>query len=304
MEKESKSNFFSRLFLFIIYGGFLFAVYIFINRSPCDKPITYSIGRVDGEFGISKSDVQKYTNNASNIWNKALNKNLLSEATSSKITINFIFDERQRATIQAQKLKAEIEEQKNNLNNLKNNIDILRSEYDTQKSAFDLAQTDYNSHLTTYNNEVTIWNKKGGAPKDIYDQLTAEKISLDNKYNQLNISINELQRLANQINTLSQTHNNIVSQVNTTISSANQNSGKQFEEGVYDPNNKTITIYEYDSINSLKRVLAHELGHALGIDHVQNKASIMYYLNNSNNLKPTTEDVSALQKICKIKKII
>jgi predicted Zn-dependent protease len=49
------------------------------------------------------------------------------------------------------------------------------------------------------------------------------------------------------------------------------------------------------------RVLAHELGHALGIGHLDNPKAIMYYLNEGINEKLTADDLMALKKVCEIK---
>ena len=87
--------------------------------------------------------------------------------------------------------------------------------------------------------------------------------------------------------------------VNNKVGTINQNAGLQFEEGIYNPRDKTITIYEYTDANSLKRVLAHEMGHALGINHVDNPNSIMYYLNNAKTFALTKEDETALVNVCK-----
>ena len=131
-----------------------------------------------------------------------MNKYLLKEATSSDVVINFVFDERQRATIQAERLKAEIDSQKNNLNDLKTNIETLKTEYDAKKKIINQLESDYTTKLNKYNSDVTYWNNKGGAPKNIYDSLTNTKNELDKSYDEINILINELQRLTTQIKTL------------------------------------------------------------------------------------------------------
>jgi len=47
--------------------------------------------------------------------------------------------------------------------------------------------------------------------------------------------------------------------------------------------------------------LAHELGHTLGIGHVDNPQSVMYYLMGEQDLKNphlTKEDLDALKNVC------
>ena len=46
---------------------------------------------------------------------------------------------------------------------------------------------------------------------------------------------------------------------------------------------------------------AHEFGHALGIDHVEDKQSIMHAYNLESNIKLTTDDINALRAVCEEK---
>ena len=46
------------------------------------------------------------------------------------------------------------------------------------------------------------------------------------------------------------------------------------------------------------RVLVHELGHALGIGHVENPDSIMYSYSIGETLTLSEEDLAALKEVC------
>jgi predicted Zn-dependent protease len=65
-----------------------------------------------------------------------------------------------------------------------------------------------------------------------------------------------------------------------------------------------INIYQFHDESDLELVLAHELGHALGLNHVENPESVMYYLmekQNLENIQLTTQDLQAIKNVCGMK---
>ncbi|HVW82770.1 MAG TPA: matrixin family metalloprotease [Candidatus Paceibacterota bacterium] len=95
-------------------------------------------------------------------------------------------------------------------------------------------------------------------------------------------------------------YNASVASLNQEIASYDSQAGGTFEEGEYtqDSSGRRITIYEFIGTSQLERVLAHEFGHALGLGHNNDPASIMYAENESGNLTPTAEDLTALKAVC------
>jgi len=70
---------------------------------------------------------------------------------------------------------------------------------------------------------------------------------------------------------------------------------------VYD--GKSINIYQFEATADLRLVVVHELGHALGLDHLSQPESIMYYMMGEQDLenpKASNEDILALKQICNL----
>ena len=274
---------------------------VLLTRNPCSTPLTMSVVRVDPQFGVEKSSVETYSKEAAAIWNMAYQKNNLLALVpeGGDVAISLIYDERQRTAIRNEKLKKEIELEKTKINNLKKTIDELEAEYEALGEEITELSERYAARLASHNKEVAYWNERNGAPEREYQKLEAERLTLNNESQNVNAKISTYNSLRETILSYTSTHNATVEDVNSSVAVINKDAGKLYEEGVYDPNKKTITIYMYESPKDLTRILAHEMGHALGIDHVENSASIMYELNKGKTLTLSNEDKVALKSICK-----
>lgn len=285
----------------VIGAGFMGAKALM--RNPCSTPKTFSIVSVDPRFSLSTSTLISYAQASANTWNKAYlaNSVLTYKEAGGKIGISLVYDERQRTTIQNERLKQTIDEQRNELSGIKETIESLRTQYTSLEQKIEIDSAVYNAALAKHNKEVTYWNTRGGAPNDTYQRLEREQASLETQRVELNSEITTYNNLAQQIRQYAKDHNQVVEDLNQKIYTLNEQSIREFEEGAYDPNNKTITIYEFSSTSSLQRVLTHELGHALGLDHVDDKEAIMYAINQGKNLTLTRADKDELMHVCREK---
>lgn len=289
------------LIVSVASGGFLGVRAL--TKNPCTVAKTWSLGPVDSRFGLSEKKVKEYATEAALVWNNAYKDNPLLEhkEAGGDITITLVYDERQRTTIQNERLKRTIEEEKGELTDIKRTIESLRDEYNTLGSSISARTESYNIALSKHNKEVSYWNQKGGAPNDIYQRLQREAATLETERASINASVARYNQLATTIRQYGREHNEIVGDINEKISTINESAEQEFEEGTYDPNTETITIYEYGSTDALKRVFIHEFGHALSLGHVEDKNAIMYPINQGKTLTLSEADKQELGDVCREK---
>lgn len=275
-----------------------------VGVAPCQKTIKYSLGDIDPRFNLEKSELLQTLLSAEKIWEDAKGGELFEYAPTGKLKINFVYDSRQEATEKLKDISGQIDSTSDSYERLKSELTVKRNRYEADSTRLQALISEINSAKSRYDAEVVIWNKKGGAPKTTFDSLNAER-------NRIQIMIDEAQKLQNnivvqigEINALVDSLNAIAKSINAGVETYNKigtSNGKEFEEGLYIASalSKEIIIYQFKDQNQLLRVLAHEFGHALGLEHISDEKSIMYELNQSTNLIPTDEDKAELKAVCR-----
>ncbi|OGF64580.1 hypothetical protein A2661_01285 [Candidatus Giovannonibacteria bacterium RIFCSPHIGHO2_01_FULL_45_24] len=274
--------------------------------SPCQKPIAYGLGSFDEKFGLSQKDFLDAVSKAEDVWERPMGLELFSYKPGGALKINLIYDYRQDATLKLQKLGIAVKDTKSSYETLKAQYEAMKVSYGVLKANYEKLVAEFEVRQDSYNAEVGSWNRKGGAPKDIYDRLTAEKKALDQEFSKIKALEAELNAKVDDINAFVIVLNRLVETLNLNVTKYNEiggAAGREFEEGTYrsGPGGEQIDIYQFDSRQKLVRVLAHELGHALGLEHLENHKAIMYRLNSGMNETATPDDLAALKTLCEIK---
>jgi predicted Zn-dependent protease len=235
---------------------------------PCAHPVTYRIGNIDPRFNISSTTVLTHALTSATIWNQAVGKTVLVYDENAPLQINFMYDEREKNA------------------NLGSAIMQKQASTDAARARLDTLQAQFVTTQSAYNKEVTRINARGGASQSEEASLLIQRKSLTD--------------LANTLDTEVASYNANISALNSKVREYNQNAGHTFEEGEYvrDSTGVRINIFEFIGTVQLERVLAHEFGHAIGLDHNDDPKSIMYAKNESGNLIPTEADLTALQALC------
>lgn len=270
--------------VFYYHAQILVGVDKIIYFSPCDTPIEYSLGTIDPRFNVTENEFSTDIRDASKIWDSAYGKILFAYNPKSKFTINLVFDNRQALN--------------NQINNIEGNLNQQNSNLKPQMSEYERRSLDFDRRFSEFKIQVDYWNNRGGAPPDEYKKLKAEQDSLKQEADALN-------EMAKSLNFSTSQYNSNVRELNSTISNYNQALAERPEEGLYvsDEKGQKIDIYFNISKDETVHTLAHEMGHALGIGHVQDANSVMYPKTNTV-LSLSTEDIAQLNKACEKRSIL
>lgn len=267
---------------------------------PCSKPLSYSIGNFDTRFGISEDDFRQAISEAESIWNKASGRILFAYDPTAQFKINLIYDERQQETERLKELSESLSEVKESQSVLDQKQKSLSARYTITKQEYEKLLAQFQRDQKEYNDAVAYWNDHGGAPEDEYKQLMKDKVSLKKAYTRLETKRGELNELARSLNTTNRVETKIIEGYNAEVEEYKTTYGEpeEFQEGLY--TGKAIDIYQFEDRAQLVLVLAHELGHALGMDHVSNPNSLMYHFmaEQPDILTLSNEDVAALKTAC------
>ena len=270
---------------------------------PCDKPLEYSIGRFDTQFGISKEEFKTRITIAEEVWEKVISKDVFIYNPDAKFKINLIYDERQLATVQKQKTEFGLLAVENAFKEIDTKFNLFKNEYDQEAYPYEQDLASFKKRKAAYDTVVAFWNKKGGVPEEEYQALETERRYLNAETKRLNSEMVPINNMTAQLNTLLKERNLKASEYNKVAQDYNKkyNGGLEFNQADY--TGSEINIYQFSNKKDLTLALSHELGHALGMDHVENSKSIMYYLtgiNVSSVLNPSTQDLAELNRVCEI----
>jgi predicted Zn-dependent protease len=233
--------------------------YVYSNR-PCAQVTYYKIGTFDPKFGISQADFLADAQVAANLWNIEAGHTVLAYSDTASMPLNLIYDNRQRQT----NVGVSIANQENALSAEKDQVAALQSQYDAQRRQYASDQSS-GKDITTLNAEAASLNDLAAKIKSRVDALNAK-----------------------------------IDAVNANADTYNAQAGSSFEEGEFVSayGSSRIDLYEFKNNTQLIRLMAHEFGHSLGLDHNANPESIMYPENTATTLVLTAEDKAELSAEC------
>lgn len=300
-------------FLTVLVGGlFIFSSDLDITSSdfstlpaPCSEPLTYRIANIDSRYNLTEQKLQAIMLEVETLWESAMDQDLLNYESQGSVGIHIVYSEEQQHSEKEQQISTRIEQLDQQISAVEKQYQQLAKRYENKQNDLQEISSQYNSAIKDYNSTIEKWNKKGGIPVSKKSEIEKKQQHLDqlkSEVQRVNETTETIRRRVNtrsdRLQSLVEQQNNIITQYNYRFAEAREfNQGRYTKKGAQE----RINIFQFTNHAELKTVLAHEIGHAMGLGHVGNPQSVMHSMmgeQNIFNLNLSDEDISALNNRC------
>jgi hypothetical protein len=235
---------------------------------PCDVPLGWRVDRVDADLGMDAAEVNRAVRVAAGLWEEAFGAPLFEEDVEG-MPIRLIFDER----LDGARARAEGER----------DLEQASGDLEARRGRLEARQL----RLETLSRGEGAAGLADGEIERLRGELAREADAFNRDVDAFNRRAGELEDLVGV----------------DGVESGVFRERYQIRGEMLIALDRTIEVYHFVDEEHLIRVLAHELGHALGLGHVSTSGAIMSeafsVAGGQPRSAPHPEELSLLDELCR-----
>lgn len=301
--------------------------FLFVSFS-CASYEKVTIGKIDDYYKdkITKKELEQIIKEIEYIFESTLKKNIFDYSNDGK-PIDILY-------VPNTQLEDKISKKLELIKKKKEKIEELQEYFPSKEREIEVSQDDLNGQIKVINQKVEDLNSyikdvnsRKNVTKEEYSKIEEyvknEKYEINNYLKEKDKSYQNLQNILSSYNQKVVTFNNLVRESNSlikeleslgrdiktvngrtfgmkeTVLKTYYKDGKEVKESITTNSMNKIEIYNFDSLEHLKIILAHEIAHLVGVPHIDDEGALMNPIlqeNQKNRLHLTSEDIENFRK--------
>lgn len=291
-----------------------------VDRRPsptpsCDLPIRWRVAEVDSRFALSREDAEEAVRTTAILWEDAAQRRLFVHDPEDGFPIRFVFDHRQQLAAALSQGAEALQGTLDQLERWQSDLGVERIDLEQRREDYAGRLRSLDRQVASHNRLVQSWNEQGGAPPEearrlaeIGDRFEEERRELNRMAQELNEQQSALARETESWNEAVRNYNRSVEDFQASawtepVESATYREEATTRDGALVEIQREIRVFQFTNREHLLLVLAHELGHALGLEHsiaagavMSPQASLRDHGGGPPSIHPT--DLNQLRRVC------